>query len=477
MTISMAKKKKKQNVPLSPKAYLQSGRARKLPVTDALIPDNWMELGKFPIFIVRAHVNGRVTVANLLVDIWCCGVKDAHFMFNMSRDEFDSIIYQYSDSTEIQFVNIDYSLAHNIIYESLAYAEEYGIDPHPDFDLVELLLEEDDERIPRIEVPLGYNGQPVLMLNEEDPRNQYYLKQLEENAGPGNFQVAYDNPSGDWEDESDKFDLPFYEDWEKEDWIAFFKDNPNEYLNLYAPLVGYLFNKCIYTPGLAGNQLGAGLDTEIVNFGVSFEPLEEDEYSATELKAVRKIHERIDRAKNRRDWGRLLTDTTNALNQWPDNRPLHNYLSVIYEATEQHEKRRDLLIEVNEKFPDYIFGKISLGNFLLEQDKFEDFEELFDRKYDLKSIYPDREEFHFSEFTAFSQLMGMYFMAKDDLVMANLYSNLIFQVMGDDLDENRINPYFLNGLLEKNFEAVTDLVNTIKGNPKKIEEVAILLTD
>ena len=167
----MAKKNKSKNpASLSPEAYLKQGNARKLPIHGCFVPREWKKLKKFPVFISRKHSNGNLTVANFLVDLFCTGVKDSLYLVNFPEYEFKHIIEDYNDKG-IDMIQCDYALAHNIIYESLAYAEEFHIDPLRDFKYAEMILEEDDDNIPLIDIPLGYEGKPLLILHPEDPRN------------------------------------------------------------------------------------------------------------------------------------------------------------------------------------------------------------------------------------------------------------------------------------------------------------------
>ncbi len=203
----MAKKKKVKQAPVatSPESYLKKGSARKLPIHKCLVPENWEELKKFPVIVAREHVNGNVTFANLLVDLLCTGVKDAMYEVNMPMYEFEELIDRYDD-IEVNLKAVDYNLVHNLIFESLAYAEDFGIAPHPDFRYAEMILEEDSDDIPLMDIPMGENGKAVLLLVNGDSRNNYYRTQLEKNAEPGSYEIIND-PFGamedDWTDEWD----------------------------------------------------------------------------------------------------------------------------------------------------------------------------------------------------------------------------------------------------------------------------------
>ena len=175
-------KRTKGNTKLSPKAYLTSGRARKLPVYECLVAAGWKEMGQSPVIVARQHVNGIITFANFLVDIFCTGVKDAFCQVNIEADDYQEIVEK-SIPADMEMIKIEYNLAHNIIYEALSFAADYHIDPHPDFKLVGMVLAEDDESIPMIEITTGKDGKPLLVTNPDDDRANYYRKQLEKGQG------------------------------------------------------------------------------------------------------------------------------------------------------------------------------------------------------------------------------------------------------------------------------------------------------
>ncbi len=181
-------KKKKNKVPqkFSPKAYLRNGQARKLPIHHCLVPDNWRELKKFTTFVARKHINGNITFACFLVDLLCTGIKDATFKVNMDVYEYKSLINSF-EMPDIRMIEVDYVLAHNIVWAAEAYAADFNIEPHADFALASMVLEEDTDDIPLMEIPTGEHGKPLLSLSPGDPKTYYYKNQMDKYAGLGNY--------------------------------------------------------------------------------------------------------------------------------------------------------------------------------------------------------------------------------------------------------------------------------------------------
>ena len=111
----MAKKKSKQSSqPISPKKFLAE-KANTTPIYKCYITSNWEEVGEAQIIIARKRGNGKLCVANFLVDTWCMGVKDAFGDVNMSVGTFEEIL-----DNSFDLVEIDYPTVHNIIYGVVA---------------------------------------------------------------------------------------------------------------------------------------------------------------------------------------------------------------------------------------------------------------------------------------------------------------------------------------------------------------------
>jgi hypothetical protein len=205
----MAAKKKKspgRSAPLSETGYFASGNALKLPLQLCLINGNWKQLGLAQVLVSRKHITGNVTGAIFIVDLYCCGVKDAMCFFNREREFLRERTLDFAEQGIIM-QPCEYTLAHNIIYGAVEFADEFGIKPHEDYTLAKMVLEEDDERVELMEIEFGDKGKPKLVAHMMDDRTRYYLQQLQKNAGEGNFQfVLMDDPFDDEDEDEDQFD-------------------------------------------------------------------------------------------------------------------------------------------------------------------------------------------------------------------------------------------------------------------------------
>lgn len=109
---------------LSPKKFIET-RVRQLPIYKCLVNYGWQKSHLADVIVMRRHNNGNVTCGVYLVDLLCLGVKDTFYMFNISEDE----VFEQMNVSINYFENIDYELAHNIIYAGHDFAMDYDIHP------------------------------------------------------------------------------------------------------------------------------------------------------------------------------------------------------------------------------------------------------------------------------------------------------------------------------------------------------------
>lgn len=193
----MAKKTSGQQPAFSPVEYIRT-KARTLPIVKCYINESWQEDGLAYIMVVRQHKAGTYTVGKYLVDTFCLGVKDTGYYFSMLPFEFEDIM----ESMPVEFMEISYNEAHNIIYGAVAFAEELGIESHRDFRLTEYILEEDDEEIPLIEYDFGKDGEPFLITNTRFELNKYLAIIKKTTGGEVRFMVRDEEE----EESSDEYD-------------------------------------------------------------------------------------------------------------------------------------------------------------------------------------------------------------------------------------------------------------------------------
>ena len=215
--MAKSKKTKPKQPQLSPEAYIRT-KARSLPLYECLLNSKWKEDGMAEVVVSRIHVNGNITFGVYMVDLFCMGVKDTFFNFNVPLEEYKEMVEQMTGPFSIN--KVEYALVHNIIFASLEYAGDLGFKAPKEYNqTTKYILEEDTEAVELIEIECGKNGKPLFVATDfyTPPQISGIINQLNAVVGEHNFEVIYeqnsheedDDSSDDWGDDEDElFDFP-----------------------------------------------------------------------------------------------------------------------------------------------------------------------------------------------------------------------------------------------------------------------------
>jgi hypothetical protein len=168
---------------LSAKKYIET-KVRQLPIDNCYINTGWELAGMASVVVCRRHVNDHLSGAIYLVDLKCLGVKDTMYFFNEERTEAENRFFSRGNTFEV----IDYNIAHNIVFAGHDFAMQYHIEPHKEFATTRFVLEEDDEKVPIIDIEVGDGpeSKPHLMVFNPGHYSDVLAK-LKKYAGEGNY--------------------------------------------------------------------------------------------------------------------------------------------------------------------------------------------------------------------------------------------------------------------------------------------------
>lgn len=108
-----------------------------------------------------------------------------------------------------------------------------------------------------------------------------------------------------------------------------------------------------------------------------------------------------------------------------------NHLIAAHGRLGNKEICRELIERNYRENPDYLFSKINYAQMCLQADQPEKIPEIFEEKYDLKLLYPRRNEFHVTEFSGFAGVMSVYFSIIGQKDAAKMYYDTLLQVVPD----------------------------------------------
>lgn len=407
----MAKKRKKKKQikgkpGLSPVRYIKT-KCRSLTVEECLINEEWQDMGLATIVVTRKQPSGKLISGVYLVDTMCLGLKDTYYHYSLTSYEYNDIMEQIGMMQNM--ITCDYVLAHNIIYGAIAFAEDLGFPPHKDFSITKYFLEEDDEGVEFMDIDFGKDGVPVLFVKEGMNPNRY-IKQLNHSIGEGNYEVVYQTD-----------DLP---EWDDEDSLeeieGIDEDRPfRQYVEHYEK----------------GQPEGESADTktlELISYQISYDRME-SEYDRLYADKIDEIFAAVEKAYplTHEDPEQAIHLNKELIEKYPDYPAFYNYLSNALMLADRKEEADQVTLSTYEKFPDYLFAKLSYAHWLLEQEKYEEAIQVLDHKFSVNLLYPDREVFHFSEVLAFNLFMCRYFTQTGQAESAINYYKIMLQVKED----------------------------------------------
>lgn len=421
----MAKSGKVVQLFQKPENFIKT-RARLLPIGKCYITQNWEEAGIANIIVTRIHTNGNITYGAYLIDIKCLGIKNAFYQFNISED----IIYDILDPGE--FIEVDYNMAHNIIYGSEAFANDYGFKPNKDWGIAQFILEEDDERIPIIDVEFGEDGIPAFYVGPSDTPEtiKRTLATLDKNAGLGNYLFI------DIDDDDDEEEL--FKAGEIENIITGKQEAKLEqkYALLKVAYVLKFQNEVVNMQQETANKI----DEELIN-EVSDEMVIENVYS---------IDENLDdivisfAQKQQSALENNSIESINQLKLYIEKNPQNPYpyleLFMQYKYFENDIEADSIADKALKLFPDFLYSRFIIAHSIMLDGDIEKGFDLLGRQYYINKAYPHRYAFSDGEFTSFYATLCEYFIFKDDINNAIICADfIIYNVDVYYCSENAIN--------------------------------------
>lgn len=409
----MGKNKAKKVIQMSnsPESYIKT-RARNLPIGKCYINQSWKEKGFATIIISRNHVNGNFTFGVYLVDLYCLGVKDTFYNFNVYT-EFIELLDKFKK--EQGMVESEYALVHNIIYGAVEYAEDLGFKPDKDFEVSQYLLEEDDDKVEFIDVEFGLNGKPAIFIwKEKHPAN--IIATLERSVGKGNFTVFSgediegEEEENDWEDEEydyDEFDEEDEEEDEEplseEDLVAILEGKKKTSVSNMTNITFVLYEEvCTEKERAEMNEIINEVDTwAIVDEDEADDPVFFDEENCARHEFL------FDKAEQNPT--EAITELEALIAENPNEYYFYNLLSLAYSSLGENEKEYETIVSTYARFPHKILAFSNYVDTLLEQKKFAELHKFVGSRFDLQKFFPQRQNLSFKELLSLAGTLLLYF--------------------------------------------------------------------
>jgi hypothetical protein len=188
-----ARQRKKKRTLLRPRALSPRGLLRasgNWPLHECLLAEEWQEEGAIiQILVVRRSRSGQIAMGTFLVDLGCLGVKSAFGRLFDTRREYEEL--RNGMMSRQDMIKADVNLVAKIVREAIAYAQDLGFKPDPDYRDAMFVLGDADPDACDVPIPLGgKDGKPFFFAGPYDNVDRIMAK-LTRKLGPDGFHFIF----------------------------------------------------------------------------------------------------------------------------------------------------------------------------------------------------------------------------------------------------------------------------------------------
>jgi hypothetical protein len=160
--------------------------AREYPIMECLISEDWDDPRRLTqIIVAREQPDGQITFGVYLVDKGCLGLKQTYCNVRYSRREYSNEIVKQVASTQA-LERCSPELAHQIIYQAIEYAAQFGFQPDKDFRDSCRVLEPRGRLKEDAVLEFGVDGKPYFVAGPRD-RVHAIIRKLDRTVGRDNY--------------------------------------------------------------------------------------------------------------------------------------------------------------------------------------------------------------------------------------------------------------------------------------------------
>jgi tetratricopeptide (TPR) repeat protein len=128
--------------------------------------------------------------------------------------------------------------------------------------------------------------------------------------------------------------------------------------------------------------------------------------------------------QNRKDAEKSIARLLELKQQYPKVPIIYNFITVAYGFLDK-EKQNEAIKDNYKNNPNYLFARCHYAQLCIHQGEPEKTLAIFEKKFDLKALYPRRTLFHVTEYAVFSGVMCAYYNAIGDKEQAQaVYKNM-----------------------------------------------------
>jgi tetratricopeptide (TPR) repeat protein len=133
-----------------------------------------------------------------------------------------------------------------------------------------------------------------------------------------------------------------------------------------------------------------------------------------------------------------IVDLNRLIERYPDCPKLFNFLGAAYGAIGDSARAEQIARDSYERFPNYLFARLIYADLCIARGDLDEIPVIFDGKYDLSLLCPNRKRFHVTEAIGFMGVMGHYFVKKGNVEQAKIYHKTLKELAPDDPNTKRL---------------------------------------
>jgi hypothetical protein len=171
---------------------------------------------------------------------------------------------------------------------------------------------------------------------------------------------------------------------------------------------------------------------QVLSYDITDDALPEPAHGGTPVETILSAQERQDVYQRAQDDPQSVIPRLRELvERFADVPVLHNWLVVAYTAAGDDEAADRAAELLYQRHPQYLFGRLHLAQRALAEGDLVRFEALFEKKFDLKLLYPWRDVFHISEYLSFASLLVEYYVRTQEDQAAEILLETMEQIAPD----------------------------------------------
>lgn len=152
--------------------------------------------------------------------------------------------------------------------------------------------------------------------------------------------------------------------------------------------------------------------------------------------------------KNKKVIGKL----NSLIIQYPKSPQLKNYLSVAYGIQGKYDKAMEVNNWILTEHPDYLFAKLNRAYEFFENGEALKVPEILGEAMEIKELYPDRDLFHLVEVTGFYKAAIRYYVAIDNLELAENRLETLKEIAPEHPDTETAETFLFSLRMKKSIE-------------------------